>query len=167
MTAIAAKVEAGKIVMACDSQYSRGWHGKKTGYPEKIVLGSDFAAGVSGNAAVIPMLAAYAKDHGIGSGGDLRIAEWCFEFLGFCKKHTGEWKQEAHLLIAHCSGLYTVHDWLPLQIKDYCAIGSGFEHAEAALYLGKSPAEAVGVAVNMAYGCGGDIVSHEILLSAE
>jgi ATP-dependent protease HslVU (ClpYQ) peptidase subunit len=108
------------------------------------------------------MLAAYAKDHSIGSGGELRIAEWCFEFLGFCKKHTGEWKQDASLLVAHHSGLYAVEDWMPIGVTDYCAIGSGFEHAEAAMYLGKTPAEAADVAINMSFGCGGKIVERTV-----
>lgn len=167
MTVIAARVESDRIVMACDSRVSRGWHGKNTGYPSKIIAGSDFAVGASGSAMVAPLLAAYAKDHGIGSGGDLRVTEWCFEFLEFCKKHTGEFKQDAHLLLAHKSGLYSIYEWLPVRVSDYCAIGSGFEHAEAAMYLGRSPEEACDVAINMAFGCGGDIKTHEVMLARE
>lgn len=157
MTVIAAKVEGDSIVMAADSRVSRGGHGKNTGYQSKIVNGSDFFVGISGSAMVAPMLMAYAKDHGIGTGGDLRIAEWCFEFLAFCNKYTGDWSQEAHLLLAHKTGLYSIYDWLPLRVNDFCAIGSGFEHAEAAMYLGSSPREAVEVSIAMADGCGGAI----------
>jgi len=157
MTAIAAKVYPGRIVMACDSRMSRGYHGKDTGYPRKIIRGSDFLVGVSGSAIVVPLLAAYAKNHSIGEGGDIRIAEWCFEFLEFCKKYTGDWKQDATLLLAHKSGLYGIEDWLPLPVADWEAVGSGFMHAEAALYMGADPVEAVEVAIKMAYGCGGEV----------
>lgn len=158
MTVVAAKIDGDTIRMACDSQFSRGWHHKATGNPEKLVKGADFVVGISGSAMVLPLLTVYAKDHSIGTGGEARITEWLFEFLGFCKSHTQNWDQDATLLLAHASGLFVVEDWLPLRVHDFAAIGSGFQHAEAALHLGHSAREAVEVAIAMAYGCGGEIV---------
>ena len=52
---------------------SRGWHKKSTGYPEKLVRGVDFVAGISGDASVIVLLSMYAKNHPIGIGGTDRV----------------------------------------------------------------------------------------------
>lgn len=164
MTVIAAKVEENHIVMSCDSQVSRGWHKKSTGYPVKIIDGSDFIIGASGAAVLMPLLSAYSKNHQIGDGGADRIIEWCFEFLEFCKKKTDSWNQEGQLILAHGSGLFVIEQWLPLKIDDFCAVGSGFQYAEAAMYLGKTTEEAVDVAIHMDYGCGGDTVTKKIKL---
>jgi hypothetical protein len=114
---------------------------------------------------VLPLLTVYAKDHAIGSGGEARITEWLFEFLGFCKSKTEEWNQDADLLLAHGRGLFAVEDWLPLRVTDFAATGSGYQHAEAAMYLGHSPRDAVRTAIAMAYGCGGEIVEDVVALT--
>ena len=162
MTVIAAKVYEDEIVMSCDSMYTRGWHHKKTGYPEKIIEGADFVAGVCGSAEAIPLLLLYSKNHPIGDGGAARVLEWCTEFLDFAKKKTDNWGVDASVVLAHKSGLYLVDKWIPLPITDWCAHGSGYEHAEAALYLGCDTEKAVDVAVNMAYGCGGKITTKRV-----
>jgi ATP-dependent protease HslVU (ClpYQ) peptidase subunit len=164
MTVIAAKIEKNKIHISCDSQVSRGNHKKKTGFPGKIVTGSDFFVGVSGDALLVPLLTAYSKNHPIGGGGEERVIEWGFEFLDFCKKRTDSWEQEGELILCHHSGLFLIYDWLPLKIEDFCAVGAGFQHAEAAMCLGKSTHEAVDVAINLAFGCGGDITTENITL---
>ena len=165
MTVIAAKVGKKGIVMSCDSQMSRGWHTKSTGYQDKIIEGSDFMIGVSGSALLMPLLTMYAKNHPIGEGGIDRVTEWCLEFLDFCKKKTDSWNQNGQLILAHHSGLYAIEEWLPLKVSDFCATGSGYQYAEAAMYLGKTTSEAVDVAIHMAYGCGGDVVTKEIALA--
>jgi len=165
MTVIAAKIYDGNIQMACDSMVTRGRHKKSTGYPCKIIEGKDFILGFCGDAVILPLLTMYSKNHIIGNDGDAdRIVEWCSEFLEYVKKKTNEWKGslKASLLLAHSSGLFLIEDWLPIKVDDWCATGSGYEHAESALYLGHTPVEAVDVAINLAYGCGGKITNKSI-----
>lgn len=111
---------------------------------------------------LIPLLVIYSKNHPVGEGGVTRLTEWRTEFLDFCKKRTGSWDQDGSLIIAHRTGSYAIEDWLPLEIDDFCATGSGYQHAEAAMYLGHDTEAVVDVAVNMAYGCGGDVVTKGI-----
>lgn len=162
MTVIAAKIENKKIVISCDSRFTKGFHGRNSGYQDKIIEGQDFIIGISGSALLIPLLIMYSKNHPIGDGEIERITEWCFEFLEFSKKKTDSWDQEGQLIIGHKSGLFIIENWLPLKINDFCAVGSGYQHAEAAMYLNASTIEAVDVAINMAYGCGGNITTKKI-----
>jgi len=165
MTVIAAKIIKNEISMSCDSQISRGWHKKSTGYPDKIITGDDFILGVSGSAMVLPLLMVYSKNHKIGVGDEDRIIEWGSEFLDYCKKKTGSWDQSCSMILAHNSGLFMIEDWLPLRIKDFCATGSGYKHAESALYLGESTESAVSVAIALADGCGGEIITKKVTLN--
>jgi ATP-dependent protease HslVU (ClpYQ) peptidase subunit len=162
VTVIAAKVYDDKIVMSCDSMATRGYHHRKSGFPEKIIEGQDFLAGVCGDASVMSLLMMFAKNHPIGEGGVARVVEWCAEFLEFAKNKTDSWGGDASLVLAHRTGLFIIDGWIPLAVKDWCAHGSGYQHAEAALYLGHDTEKAVDVAVNMAYGCGGNIVTKSI-----
>ena len=164
MTVIAARIKDNEVVMSCDSQVSVGWHHKKTGYMDKIINGPDFIIGVSGSAMLMPLLSMYSKNHQIGDGGEERITEWCFEFLEYCKKKTDAWSQPGALILGCASGMFLIEDWIPLRITDFCAVGSGYQHAEAAMYLGMDTEKAVDVAINMAFGCGGAIKTSSIEL---
>jgi len=162
MTVLAAKIYNDRIQISCDSMVSRGWHKKTTGYPDKIIEGSDFIAGVCGDATAMSLLIMYSKNHPVGVGGLDRIVEWCSEFLEFVKKKTNNWGIDSSLILVHKSGLFMIEDWIPMQINDWCAHGSGYKHAEAALFLGHDTDKAVDVAINLAYGCGGKIITRSI-----
>ena len=165
MTVIAAKIHEDSIKMSCDSMVSRGWHKKTSGYPEKIIEGRDFIVGMAGICTTKALLTMYSKNHPIGEGSIDRIVEWGTEFLDYVKKKTGNWDStDSTLLLAHVSGLYMIESWLPIEISDWCAIGSGYQHAEAALYLGHDTEKAVDVAVNLEYGCGGKIITKSLSL---
>jgi len=165
VTVIAARVNGQCIEMSADSQFTRcGGHKNNTGLTEKIIRGSDFVIGVSGEALLLTLVSMYAKNHPVGDGGVDRVTEWGLEFLEYCRKKTDSWDQHGSLLLAHKSGLYAVYDWIPLVVTDFWAIGSGLQYAETAMYLGHSTEEAVLVAIQMAYGCGGNVVTEQIEL---
>lgn len=163
MTVIAAKIEKDKIVMSCDSLVTRGWHSKSTGYDDKIIVGPDFLIGIAGLARTSALMQVFSKNHPLASGSLERMVEWCYEFTEYCNKHVKKWDQNANnCILAHEKRLVILENWTPLEVTDYCAIGSGYQHAEAAMYLGCSTREAVDVAINMAYGCGGNIITRSI-----
>ena len=164
MTVIAAKVYDDKIVMSCDSQISRGYNKRNNVMPSKVIKGTDFLVGLCGDATLITFLHMFSKNHPIGDGEEAAVIDWIVEFLEFIKKKTGNWHATGNnqLLIAHKSGLYVIVDWAPIKVKDWYAIGSGFEYAEAALYLGRDTKTAVDVANELCYGCGGNIETFEL-----
>jgi len=165
MTVMAAKIKGNTITMSCDSQVSRGDHSRTEGYMEKIIEGPDFLAGISGVASMLTIMTMYAKNHPVGEGGIERITEWMFEFQEFHEKRTKSWGQNGHVLLAHRSGLFSIFNSVPVQVDDFYGAGSGYQHAETAMYLGKSTKEAVGVAIQMADGCGGKIVTRKIRMN--
>lgn len=162
MTVIAAKVYDDKIEMSCDSMVTRGYHSKSTGFPPKIIEGSDFIIGFAGDAKILPLLMLFSKNHPICEGNEGRILEWLSELLDFAKSKTSNYSYDCQLLIAHKSGLFMVHDWHPIRVEDFAAIGSGYQYAESALFLGNDTIKACDVAMNFAYGCGGKITTKTI-----
>lgn len=169
MTVIAAKVFNDKIEMSCDSAGTRGWHSRNNFMPSKVIKGQDFLVGLCGSATLITFLHMFSKNHPIGDGEEAAVIDWIVEFLEFIKKKTGSWhntKNSDQLIIAHKSGLYTIENWAPIKVKDWHAIGSGFEYAESAFYLGHNTEKAVEVANNFCFGCGGDIETFELAITS-
>lgn len=150
MSVVAVKVYDDKVVMAADSIICK-WDSKKNNPKDftKINEINGMIIGGCGFAQELSLLWHYADTHTPLAPTIKDILNFFVEFCKWKPNYGDSPEIKNEYLIAYeghaflCEGLF-VHE-----IHEYNAIGAGENYANAALYLGHSPSEAVKVACEL------------------
>lgn len=146
MSVVAVKIYDKEIIMSADSIITK--NGDKTPVGRgKIFEVNGMLIGSSGYASEGIHMSLFAENHTPLSMDDRELTKYMYEFSEWKAKEFGvEKKLNNSYLIAYKGKVFCCENEYVGEIKDYFAIGLGENYANAALYLGHSPAEAVKVA---------------------
>lgn len=153
MSVVAAKVYKKEIIVAADSIIVKGWSKRNSNFA-KIAEINDMILGGCGSAQEISLMWHYMQTHKPASPSDKDILTFIVEF--------SQWKNnmgagsiiENEYLFVYQGHLFEIENMFVHEVCDYIAIGAGEDFANAALYLGHSPLEAVKVACDLScYVC--------------
>lgn len=147
MSVVAVKIYDKTITMSADSIIVHGEVDKTPVGRGKIFEVNGMLIGTCGFAHEGIHMALFAENHTPLAMNDRELTKWMYEFAEWKAKEFGcEKKVDNQYILAYkdkvfyCSGAYVG------EVTDFFAIGAGEKYANAALYLGHSPAEAVKVA---------------------
>lgn len=146
MSVIAGRVYDEKIVVAADSIITRGWS-KRTGF-SKLACINDMIIGSSGTAEELSLFFRFAQTHKPETPTEKDVLAFIVEFANW-KKDYGNGNIDNTYLLAAGGHLFQVESMFVSEIQNFGAIGAGEDFANAALYLGHSPEEAVKVACEL------------------
>ena len=146
MSVVAVRVYDKEIIMSADSIITK--NGDKTPVGRgKIFEVNVMLIGSSGYASEGIHMSLFAENHTPLSMDDRELTKYMYEFSEWKAKEFGvEKKLNNSYLIAYKGKVFFCENEYVGEVKDYFAIGAGENYANAALYLGHSPAEAVKVA---------------------
>lgn len=165
MTAIAAKVYADKIEIAGDSQVSNTWGSKRLDKNfEKLFIVNELIIGGTGTAQEISLMHHYAETHKPLTATEKDVLDFVIEFSKWKSDIEGDSEINNVYLIVYDKKVFEVEGLLITEVKNYSAIGSGMDFANAAMYLGHSAKEAIEVAKAMDCYVGGDVVEYKVKL---
>lgn len=148
MSVIAARVYTDRITVAADSILTNGWAKRNQNF-SKIANINGMIVGATGTAAEASLMWHYMETHRPAAPTEKEVLNFIVEFanwkgrfgIGGCVENT--------YLVAFDNHLFEVAQMFVHEIKDYIAVGAGEDFANAALYLGHSPREAVKVACDL------------------
>ncbi len=168
MSVIAAKKYENKIVVAADSQISYGGMNRKFPDVKMRKINSDLIIGVTGTAETCGLLWIYFETHSLEPAScEKTIMNFITDFVRWRKDYAGGDSFDSSFIIVYKDKIFEVFGFSIIEITDYVAIGSGFEMATAALYLGHSPKEAVKVACDLTNYVGEPIKEEVIKFNAK
>ena len=147
MSVIAAKVYNDKIIMAADSILTNGWSKRSSNFA-KIVEINGMIAGATGTAQEASLMWHYMQTHKPASPSEKDILTFIVEFAKWKSDISGNDVANTYLF-AYQGHLFEIESMFVHEISDYVAIGAGEDYANAALYLGHTPREAVKVACEL------------------
>lgn len=153
MGVVAAKVYEKEIIMAADSILVKGWSKRNSNFA-KIAEINDMILGGCGSAQEISFMWHYMQTHKPASATDKDVLTFMIEFTQW-KNNIGAGSCiENEYLFAYQGHLFEIQNMLVHEVLDYVAVGAGEDFANAALYLGHTPKEAVKVACDLScYVC--------------
>ena len=96
------------------------------------------------------------------SNTDKDILEYIVEFSKWKQDLVGYSGISNTYLLAYDGHLFEIENMFVYEIKDYDAVGAGEDFANAALYLGHSPREAVKVACELSCYVAEPIIEYEM-----
>jgi ATP-dependent protease HslVU (ClpYQ) peptidase subunit len=148
MSVVAVKIYDKEIIMSADSIIVHGDDKTPVG-KGKIVEVNGMLIGSSGFASEAVHMALFAENHTPLAMDEREITRWMYEFVMWRAKEFGvdpKGEYQNCYLIAYKGKAFYCNAGYIGEVTDYFAIGAGDKYANAALYLGHSPAEAVKVA---------------------
>lgn len=148
MSVIAAKVLKDKVVLAADSILVHGWS-KRNDTFSKIVSANDMIIGGTGIAEECSLMWHYMETHKPSGYSEKDILNFIVEFAKWKKDFDGSSTISNSYLMAYCGHLFEISRMFVHEINNFHAVGAGEDFANAALYLGHSPEEAVKVACEL------------------
>ena len=95
----------------------------------------------------------FSETHKPRESSEQAILEFLWEFADWKNKRTDTYQIENSYIIGFEHSLFVVDRWNIMSVDQYTAIGSGMDFALAALHLGKTPQEAVMVAIELSVWC--------------
>lgn len=161
MSVVAARVYQDKIVVAADSILVKGWS-KRTGNFAKLEFINEMIVGGCGTAQECGLMWRYMQTHRPESPTEKDVLAFLAEFSQWKKELTGNADLENQFIMAYKGHLFEIEPMFVFEIKDYTAIGAGEDFANAALYLGHSPEEAVKVACDLSCYVAEPVIRYEM-----
>lgn len=151
MSVVAVRINKNSIVMSADSIKTLGGDKSASGKGRgKIYEVNSMLIGGVGYSSENILLSLFAENHRPLAATERDIAQFLNEFADFKNKTTDNRTLHNDFLIAFDGKCFCVSsDYEISEITDYYAIGYGMDYANAALYLGHSPQEAVKVACDL------------------
>ena len=144
MSVVAVKIMDKCITMAADSIIIHGEADKTPIGKGKIFDVNNMIIGTSGYASEGIYLSLFAENHAPLDATERAFAEFMAEFSNWKnKEYNASPTIENSYLIIFKSKCFYVSGGYIAEVNDYFAIGYGHQFAEAALYLGHQPEEAV------------------------
>lgn len=166
MSVIAVKVYEDKIKIASDSIVVFNEATKRTdGNFVKLAKVNGMIIGSSGTAEESSLILHYANTHKPASASEKDVLSFIVEFAQWKRDITGEYNLDNAFIIVYKGKAFTVYNMFVYQVKNYDAIGAGIDFANAALYLGHSPKEAVKVACELSCFVADPIIEYEVDLN--
>jgi ATP-dependent protease HslVU (ClpYQ) peptidase subunit len=166
MTVIACKKFNGSIVIAADSQTSLGYNHiipNETKKTAKIVVTNGFCFGSSGEAFETVFLEIFSRNRRPESASVIGVIDFLMDFEAWGKGKCNDFKSSNHYIFIIDGKIFQTWGGIVTEEREsYTAIGSGENYAMTALYLGKTPEEAVQVAIDLTPWCCGPIYSKVI-----
>ena len=166
MSVVAAKVYDDKIVMAADSILVKGWSKSTNGNFTKINKINDIVVGGTGEAKELSLFWHFIKTHKPAGNTEKDILSYIIEFSKWKQDLILEGLIENNYLLAYDGHLFEIENMFVYEVKDYCAIGAGEDFANAALYLGHSPREAVKVACELSCYVAEPIIEYDMKIKS-
>lgn len=145
MSVIAVKIYDNQIVMSADTITVRGQDKTPVG-KGKLFSINNMLIGSSGYASEGVFMSLFAENHKPFDATERDIAQFMAEFAAFKSGLTGDSSLENSYLLAYKGKVFYFNQSYIGEVKDFYAIGVGQDYADAALYLGHTPQEAVKVA---------------------
>lgn len=153
MSVVAAKVYNDKIVMAADSILVKGYSKRNSNFA-KIAEINGMILGGTGMAQETSLMWHYMQTHKPASHSEKDVLAFVIEFAQWKNSMIGNSNIENIYLLAYQGHLFEIEYMFVHEVSDYIAIGAGEDYANAALYLGHEPREAVKVACELScYVC--------------
>ena len=147
MSVVAVKIYDKEIVMSADSIIVHGESDKSPVGKGKIFDVNGMLIGTSGYAYEGVYLSLFAENHTPLDATERAMTEFFAEFANWKYTQYGASRIiENTYLIAYKDKVFFINGNYIGEVKDFYAIGAGSYYAEAALYLGHTPREAVEVA---------------------
>lgn len=148
MSVVAAKVYEDKIVMASDSILVYG-SSKVPNDFVKMNRCNEMIIGGCGAAEELSLMWSFMKTHKPESSNERDVLNFIIEFSKWKKDLIGDGYIRNEYLIIYKGHLFHIENMLVYEVNSYFAIGAGMDFANAAMYLGHSPKEAVEVACKL------------------
>lgn len=159
MSVVAGKVYADKIVIAADSIVVRGWS-KRTNF-SKLQKINDMIIGGVGDATEFSLFIRFAQTHNPETATEKDVLAFIVEFSKWKSDYKSGSLENAYLLIFD-KHLFCIDGVYVQEINDYEAIGAGEDYANAAMYLGHTPQEAVKTACELCCFVAEPIIQYEV-----
>lgn len=161
LSVVAGRVYTDKIVMAADSILVNGWSKKNENFA-KIVNINGMIVGAAGDAEEASIFWRYMQSHKPETASEKDVLEFMVEFGKWKTEFTGSSNINNSYLMAYQGHLYEMVGLFVHEISNYEAVGAGQDFANAALYLGHTPREAVKVACDLCCFVSEPVVEYEM-----
>ena len=148
MSVIAAKVYADRITVAADSILTNGWAKRNSNF-SKISNINGMIVGSTGTAQEVSLMWHYMDTHRPASATEKDVLNFIVEFANWKNGFGAGSCVDNTYLMAFDGHLFEIERMFVHEVKDYIAVGAGEDFANAALYLGHTPREAVKVACDL------------------
>lgn len=149
MSVVAAKVYKDKIVMAADSIVVRGRSKRIDNGIVKINKINDMIVGSTGYAQELSLMWQYMTTHKPATATEKDVLDFVIEFSRWKRELIGSYSVDNTYLMAYDGHLFQIENMLVCEVSEWIAIGTGEGFANAALYLGNNPRDAVKVACEL------------------
>ena len=149
MSVVAARVYKDKIVMAADSIVVRGWSKRTDHDIVKINEINSMIVGGTGYAQELSLMWQYMTTHKPAIATEKEVLAFIVEFSKWKRDLIGNGSVDNTYLMAYGGHLFQIEDMLVYEISEYSAVGAGEDFANAVLYMGNSPRDAVKVACEL------------------
>ena len=149
MSVVAARVYKDKIVMAADSIIVRGWSKRTDHDIVKINEINGMIVGGTGYAQELSLMWQYMATHKPASATEKDVLSFIVEFSQWKRNLIGNGNVDNTYLMAYDGHLFQIEEMLVYEVSEYSAVGAGQDFANAVLYLGNSPRDAVKVACEL------------------
>lgn len=162
MSVVAVKVYDNKIKIAADSIVERGGSKRTDNGFSKLIKVNNMIIGGVGYCEEQSLLFHYSETHKPASASEKDMLAFLVEFSEYKSAITGSSKIENDYIIVYDNKVFSICSLFVNEIKNYDAIGAGMDFANAALYLGHNPKEAVKVACELSCFVADPIVEYEV-----
>lgn len=149
MSVVAARVYKDKIVMAADSIVVRGWSKRTDHDVVKINEINSMIVGSTGYAQELSLMWQYMTTHKPATAIEKDVLAFIVEFSKWKRDLIGNGSVDNTYLMAYDGHLFQIEDMLVYEVSEYSAIGAGEDFANAVLYMGNNPRDAVKVACEL------------------
>lgn len=149
MSVVAARVYKDKIIMAADSIIVRGWSKRTDHDIVKINEINGMIVGGTGYAQELSLMWQYMATHKPASATEKDVLSFIVEFSQWKRNLIGNGNVDNTYLMAYDGHLFQIEEMLVYEVSEYSAVGAGQDFANAVLYLGNSPRDAVKVACEL------------------
>ena len=149
MSVVAARVYKDKIIMAADSIIVRGWSKRTDHDIVKINEINGMIVGGTGYAQELSLMWQYMATHKPASTTEKDVLSFIVEFSQWKRNLIGNGNVDNTYLMAYDGHLFQIEEMLVYEVSEYSAVGAGQDFANAVLYLGNSPRDAVKVACEL------------------
>lgn len=149
MSVVTARVYKDKIVMAADSIVVRGWSKRTDHDIVKINEINGMIVGSTGYAQELSLMWQYMTTHKPATATEKDVLAFVVEFSRWKRELIGNGSVDNTYLMAYDGHLFQIEDMLVYEVSEWSAVGAGEDFANAVLYLGNSPRDAVKVACEL------------------
>lgn len=163
MSVVASKVYSNKIVMAADSIVVSGSSKDTKGNFVKLIESNNMIVGGVGYASELSLMWQFMTTHKPATAIEKDVLEFIVEFSRWKRELIGDANIYNDFLMIYDGHLFCVNGMFVYEVRDYAAIGAGDDFANAALYLGHSPKEAVKTACELSCYVAEPIIEYEYI----